>query len=406
MNRLLAPLTALLLGLAPAALAQSGALPDAQPKVVASLVPEREAVAPGGAVAVALHEAIRKDWHTYWVNPGDSGAPTEIHWHLPAGWTAGDIQWPYPKRLPVGPLMNFGYEDEVALLTEVKAPADAKPGDETMLSADVMWLVCSDVCIPEETHLTMPLSVAATPPPPDDKAKTLFASARAKLPHASPWSAVYDAGDKRFALLVQSPELVAARPREIAFYPYADGFVEAAAPQLVGTSDKGLVIQSATGWKMATKDKRAKVDGMAGLLVLTGADGRIDALNVEAKPGLVPAASVTLASTGGDTGLLQALLFAFLGGLILNLMPCVFPVLSMKAAGARRKTRSARKGQGRRALLWRGRARKFPRACGGADCFPHRRRRSRLGLPIAAAAVRDRARASDVRDRAQSFRPL
>src|SRR5258705_12809831 len=116
------------LACAPAS-AQSGALPDAKPKVVASLISEHAAVVPGGTLTVALNEAIRKNWHTYWVNPGDSGAPTAITWHLPTGWTAGEIQWPYPKRLPVGPLMNFGYEDQVALLTDVKAPADAKPGD-------------------------------------------------------------------------------------------------------------------------------------------------------------------------------------------------------------------------------------------------------------------------------------
>src|SRR5258705_11811742 len=105
-------------------LAQSGALPDAKPKVEASLIAERQGVAPGGTVAVALNEAIRKAWHTYWVNPGDSGAPTTITWHLPPGWAAGEIQWPYPKRLPVGPLMNFGYEDQVALISDVTAPAE------------------------------------------------------------------------------------------------------------------------------------------------------------------------------------------------------------------------------------------------------------------------------------------
>jgi thiol:disulfide interchange protein DsbD len=201
-----------------------------------------------------------------------------------------------------------------------------------MISADVMWLVCSDVCVPEETHLTLPVNIAAAPPPPDAKTAALFADARSKLPHASPWKAVYDAGDKRFAVLIESPELVSARPREAAFYPYTDGYVEAAAPELSGTADKGFVIQSTTGYKLSTKEKRASVDRLQGLLVLTGADGRIDALNVDAEPGVIPAASVTLIqNVQSDVGLLQALFFAFLGGLILNLMPCVFPVLSMKA---------------------------------------------------------------------------
>jgi len=327
-----------------AALAQSGALPDELPKVQASLIPERSGVAPGGTVTVALNEAIRKEWHTYWVNPGDSGAPTMITWHLPAGWSAGALQWPYPKRLPVGPLMNFGYEDQVALLSDITAPADAKPGDTATLAADVMWLVCSDVCIPEEAHLTLPLTVTATPPAADAKTTALFADARAKLPHAAPWPAIYDAGDKRFALLVQSPELASARPREAAFYPYTDGAVEAAAPQSVGTSDKGFVIQSTTGYKLATKEKRAGAAKLEGLLVLTGADGRVDALNVEAEPGIVPAASVTLIeNSASDAGLIQALIFAVLGGLILNLMPCVFPVLSMKALALAAKSEAPHK---------------------------------------------------------------
>jgi thiol:disulfide interchange protein DsbD len=333
MKRLLASFLGLIAGVlaSGAALGQSGALPDAKPKVVASLVPERASIAPGGTLAIALNEVIRKDWHTYWVNPGDSGAPTQIKWHLPPGWSAGAIQWPYPKRLPVGPLMNFGYEDEVALISDVKAPADAKPGDKATLSADVMWLVCSDVCIPEETHVTLPLTVTASPPPPDEKTAAFFAAARNKLPHASPWRAVYDAGDKRFALLVESPELASARPREAALYPYADGLVESAAPQQLGTSDKGFVVQSATGYKLANKDKRAAIGKFAGLLVLTGADGRVDALNVDAEPGVVPLESVTLADDRANQDLWNILLFAFLGGLILNLMPCVFPVLSMKA---------------------------------------------------------------------------
>ena len=318
------------------AFAQSGALPDEKPKVVASFIPEARAIAPGETVTVALREIIRKDWHTYWVNPGDSGAPTTIDWHLPPGWTATPPQFPYPMRLPVGPLMNFGYENEVVLLSQITAPKDEAAGENATLEADVMWLVCSDVCIPEETKLSLILPVAAAAPPADGapsadgETRDLFAAARSKLPHASPWSARYDAADKRFALLVESPELAGARPKSVEFYPYTDGFVEPAARQAVGTASEGLVVESTTGWKMATAAKRSQVDKIRGILVLTGADGRVDALDIEAAPGAVPAASVMLQG-GADIGVLEALLFAFLGGLILNLMPCVFPVLSMKA---------------------------------------------------------------------------
>ena len=312
------------------ALAQSGALPDADPKVVASFIPERASVSPGGTVTVALREVIRDNWHTYFINPGDSGAPTEIKWKLPEGWSAAAPKFPYPERIPVGPLMNFGYEDEVVLLNEITAPANAAPGQTVTLEADVMWLVCSDVCIPEETHLSVPLSVADGSPPPTAENAELFAAARAKLPNASPWKARYQATDDRFGLLIEAPELASARPKSAVFYPYTDGLVEAAAPQNAGTVSDGLVLQSEPGWKMTTAEKRSAVENIKGILVLTGADGRVDALDIDAVPGVVPAAAVALAGES-DLGLLTAALFALLGGLILNLMPCVFPVLSMKA---------------------------------------------------------------------------
>ena len=216
-----------LLAQAGPAFAQSGALPDAQPKVTASFIPERAAVAPGGTITVALRELIREKWHTYFINPGDSGAPTIINWQLPEGWTAAAPQFPYPERIPVGPLMNFGYENEVVLLNEITAPASAQPGQSVMLEADVMWLVCSDVCIPEETHLSLPLPVAGEAPPPSAENAELFAAARAKLPHPSPWMARYEATDGRFALLVDAPELAFARPKSAVFYPYTDGLIEA-----------------------------------------------------------------------------------------------------------------------------------------------------------------------------------
>src|SRR6188768_1117599 len=96
--------------------------------VEAQLLAERVGAQPGKPIAVGLKLRMAEHWHTYWKNPGDSGLPTKIKWELPAGWKAGEIQWPYPKHLPVGPLMNYGYEDEVVLLTPITPAADAKPG--------------------------------------------------------------------------------------------------------------------------------------------------------------------------------------------------------------------------------------------------------------------------------------
>jgi thiol:disulfide interchange protein DsbD len=327
------------LGWAHPGFAQNGALPDLEPKVHASLIAERPGIAPGQTVTIALHEAIRSGWHTYWINPGDAGEPTRMEWKLPEGWQAAPIQWPYPKRLPVGPLMDYGYDTEAVLLMDVTAPMTAKPGETVTLGGHASWLVCSEVCVPEDAEVSMALPVAASLPPPDAKNAAMFAETRAKLPHPSPWNAVFDVSDTRFALLIESPELVKARPREVAFYPYTDGQIENAAPVKVGTAANGLVIESAPGYKLKTAEKRAGVGKVGGVLVLTGADGRTDALEISAVPGVVPAAAV-LFSNAAAIGLGQALLFAFLGGLILNLMPCVFPVLSMKALSLAAKRES------------------------------------------------------------------
>src|SRR3954468_9641093 len=125
---------------------------DGGPKVHARLVAEDKAVAPGGTITVALEEKIAPHWHTYWKNPGDAGAPTEIQWTLPPGWKAGPIQWPRPKRLPVGPLMDYGYEGTPWLLTSRTAPADAPVGPVT-IRARGTWLVCEKICVPEEAAL-------------------------------------------------------------------------------------------------------------------------------------------------------------------------------------------------------------------------------------------------------------
>ena len=176
---------------------------------------------------------IAPGWHTYWVNPGDAGAPTALDWSLPAGWTAGPIDWPYPKRLPVGPLMDYGYEGTVWLLTTLTAPADAKPGDVVTLKAHGSWLVCKEVCIPEEGDVSVPLTVSADPSPPYATIAEKFAAARAKLPTPSPWP-VHLLGGSSLDLFVAAPSLVAAHPKDARFFPLDQGAIEGAAPQTHG----------------------------------------------------------------------------------------------------------------------------------------------------------------------------
>ena len=188
---------------------------DMAPKVHARLVAEDKAVAPGGTITIALEEKIAPHWHTYWKNPGDAGAPTEIEWTLPQGWKAGAIQWPRPKRLPVGPLMDYGYEGTPWLLVALTAPADANKGPVT-LKAAVSWLVCEKICIPEDATLTLTLQVGTQQADPI-MAKD-FAAARALLPVASPWKVNYALGPN-LDLYVAAPALAASHPATADFFP-------------------------------------------------------------------------------------------------------------------------------------------------------------------------------------------
>jgi len=317
MIRLFAAL-AMLLGFSAPAIAQI----DQQPKVHARLIAEQGEVAPGGTVSVALEEIIRPGWHTYWINPGDAGAPTTLAWTLPAGWSAGAIQWPYPKRLPVGQLMDYGYEGKVWLLASLTAPADAKPDTNVVLHAHATWLVCKDVCIPEETDLSLPLTVSASPSPPYATDEADFAAARAELPIASPWPVSFHVGDS-LDLLVAAPAMAKAEPKDVAFFPLRDDVLNAPAPQRLGTAEEGIVL------RLTPTKKAAALKTLDGDLVVTSRDGSVQAFAVSATPGAMPQASFTQAS--GGLSLPLALAFAFLGGLILNLMPCVLPILAMKA---------------------------------------------------------------------------
>src|SRR5258706_14262927 len=150
---------ALAFGLAAASISSAAPLVKTE-HVEAELVADKAAAQPGKTTTVGLKLRMEPQWHTYWRNPGDSGLPTRIQWILPEGWKAGEIQWPYPQHLPVGPLMNYGYEDEVVLLVALTAPADAKPGS-VPLKARAEWLVCKDICIPEKGELGMALPGAA-----------------------------------------------------------------------------------------------------------------------------------------------------------------------------------------------------------------------------------------------------
>lgn len=304
----------LLCGLAAPAWA-AGTAPVRTPRSVATLVADVDAVAPGHGFRLGLRLILAPGWHTYWRNPGDAGIAPELEFSLPEGGEAGPIAWPVPRRIPEGPLMAFGYTDTVILAVPVRAGAGR-------FGLHASWLVCKDVCIPEEAdfHLDLP---AGDPAPSAEAA--LFDAA--PLPLAAPFTA-------RLApdgtLSVSGPALAPATLGEAWFLPEKPDIVAAAAPQPLRVRPGSLTLALPRGPSFAADSP------LAGVLELRDAAGKTEAFALTAQPGAAPAAS----------GWARILLLAFAGGLVLNLMPCVFPVLAVKAAGL-----AALAGTGRRRAL-------------------------------------------------------
>lgn len=312
------------------------AMPPAQAateQVQAELVASVAAVQPGAEIYVGLNQKIIPHWHTYWVNPGDSGNATTIEWTLPEGAAASDIIWPAPSRFSMGPITNYAYENDVTLLTTIKIPADAKPGEQFIARALVDWLVCEEECIPQQVELalTLPIvapgeSIGAGDPRIDD--------ALARLPVASPWEirasqTAIDPETGQSVLLLYIPlsEAQLAQVKDIWFYPYEWGRIQQSSEQLRKAVNGGVELSIKTGeapLKMG--------DAVTGVLVITEQSGdeasEKIARGFEVNTPLLVATAITSQSS---IGFFTALFLALIGGIILNLMPCVFPVLSIKA---------------------------------------------------------------------------
>ena len=292
-------------------------------EVKAELLADRAAVAPGGSVWLGLDLKIKSGWHTYWRTPGDSGQPTSIRWTLPAGVTAEPIQWPVPDRVEVLGIMNFGYHDHVTLLNELKVDAGAVPAD-AVIKADVTWLVCADVCIPQDASFSMPLKIdpAATETTP---AATAIQVVRNSLPQAAPFPVKATRSGNQ--LTFTAGPGVAGDVKNVTYFPYQDGLIVNATPQTAKVSGDTVSVA------VAAEKKSETIANASGILVME----RAAPGGGTAKVGYAFDAPISWTgpaagdAAGAETSFALALLFAFLGGIILNLMPCVLPVLVMKA---------------------------------------------------------------------------
>ncbi|MGV2981382.1 protein-disulfide reductase DsbD family protein [Camelimonas sp. ID_303_24] len=314
--------------------------------VKADLLIEPGAIQPGKPFTVALRLRMKEHWHTYWRNPGDSGLPTEVRWSLPPGFQAGPIQWPTPERLPVGPLMNFGYEGETFLLTQITPPADLAPIGRVTIKADASWLVCEKECVPGSASLSAsaPAAPATTTVAADPASASAFAAARNQQP--TPLAgATFNASGDAFTVTAPLPAGMSADGiRDAAFFPVNESLLENAAPQKREIQDGKLTL-TLTMQRSATAT--AAPSHLAGVISLTAASGETRGFEISigdpppaiassstSQPAFAasPRASAPVA-TGAEAASLtlwMALVLAFAGGMVLNLMPCVFPVLSIK----------------------------------------------------------------------------
>ena len=266
---------------------------------------------------VGLYFKLEPGWHVYWKNAGDSGEPPHIKWILPDGVTAGPLQFPAPKRLALGPLMDFGYEDEVLFPLNLQFAKTVKPGPAT-LHAKVDWLVCREVCIPGKAELEVERNILAIEPmvaavaEPDAEIWNRLGNS---LPKSLPENqrVVFQPSQSGFQLAVETGQ----RESSAEFFPADQDIIDNPAPQKVTPTAKGFVLELKKDASLTANPAQLK-----GVLELSG--GR--AYEIAAIPGTVAAAAPPLA-----WGLLaRATGLAFLGGLLLNLMPCVFPVLFLK----------------------------------------------------------------------------
>lgn len=338
--------------------------------VKVALVAERTSVTPGQPIEVGVHWLIDKGWHLYWKNAGDSGNPPSIEWSAPTGVTVSELKWPRPTRQPLGPLVNYGHTDELLLSATVQVPAGYKaPTLKIGVKSD--WLVCHEECVLGEAELSLELPVSVEAGAPSTSAPA-FLRARESLPTAWPADRTIRAVDHGTTItLTVSPALEGEAPY---FFAAEGNQIEPSAPQPFLRDASGLTLTLKKSDQLTTLPRT-----LAGVLSVGTAALTVDAPLTSASPQASPsdgspsfppsttatsspAASISPASstppptgspsvagpvappppkdgpppagtdpTPGISGLLEALLLAFLGGIVLNVMPCVFPVLSLKA---------------------------------------------------------------------------
>jgi len=320
--------------------AQSTDSPSADnpsPHSEAALLSDVNSIAPGEPFTVGLRIQLEEGWHSYWKNPGDAGEATSIDWALPDGFEAGPIQWPYPHRGPFGPMTSYGYSDEVIHPVTITPPDTLSPGRSVTLAGRASWLVCDEICLPAEGDVERTVSVASAPESsPEAEA---IAAAQSKQPErVDRWTvqAARSSGSYTLALTPSAgvqPDLEGSY-----FFPGEQEVLDYAAPQPLSRAGDAYLLSL-----QQSDYAQSPVDTLRGVVVAPegtawDAAGDVRAMQVSVPvdstlSNVGPITAASAPSSGGGLSLPWALLFAFAGGLLLNLMPCVFPVISVKILG-------------------------------------------------------------------------
>ncbi len=293
-----------------------GQLYQGKQLVEASAVVNVSTVVSGEPFLAGVRLKMAPGWHTYWKYPGDAGIPTDIKWQMPEGWRAGDIQWPLPLKLQEpGDIQIYGYHDEVLLIQQITPPKNVS-GDSVKLAAKVSWLVCEKICIPGDATLGLPLPVASSNSPANTELFTRFQKLLPQSP-AADFSAAWSRDSSGLLLTVTSSVL--AKSSAVEFFPSPAENVAVGHPQLQSREGDHLVFR--------VPMEGANRDSLPGLIVFGEGENR-RAWEIAATQ-----QSAFAAHASPFHELARFLFFGFVGGFILNLMPCVLPVISLKIFG-------------------------------------------------------------------------
>ncbi len=314
-------LLALLLLIAPVAARAAESAPFTTQRDSVSLISDTDAVSPGAEYHLGLRFKLADGWHIYHRNAGDAGLPPELEWKLPTGTTVGDIAWPAPQRLTEGQLVTFGFTGSPLLVMTAKGAGPVQ--------MHASWLVCSNICVPEEADFRLDLPAGAAAPSAE---AALFAEAAAHRPMPAPFQATLSA---KGVLAITGDGLESAAPVEAWFVADTPDTL-AAGPQTLGRIAGGFSLTLTPGSAFNPAEP------VSGIVTIKDQGGQTTSLSITAHPGEVAA----------PTGFAEAILAALLGGLILNLMPCVFPVLAMKAMAILRLSGSVRSAARREGLAY------------------------------------------------------